>query len=355
MLLIGSVLATPAWACRCPQEPLATYFERADVVFLGKVVGGTESPDPSRPERPIRFELKGAAFKGRLSETDRYYTAADTAGCGLDAVAGRLYLVFGERDPREPEVVYVNTCNGTRRFEPANPDGIVGFSDAPPNRVLPALLDLSRAEEARHLPIGGIPKAHSIVGLVELPGIVTYTVEGVSAATVPNPGPLSLREQPDPGAPVVAQLQAPADVVTREHSYEAVAAVVYEERQGWLRLKTSQGIFGWLAPTAHAVYYPLATLLVRRLGYLTSAWDGRVWPEPGAGYPLRLHLPKEVQRETPIEVIETQQVGDSLWLRIQVFRSEPCSGPAPQKGETGWVPAWNAEGELTSWYWSRGC
>ena len=100
----------------------------------------------------------------------------------------------------------------------------------------------------------------------------------------------------------------------------------------------------------------MSELIVNRLGYLTQHWDGWIWPEVGAGIPIDTKLTQDRSRhEYPVNVLGTQDLGGTLWLRVEVLRGDPCEGGEPGARFDGWVPAYSPEGGLTTWFYARGC
>ena len=68
---------------------------------------------------------------------------------------------------------------------------------------------------------------------------------------------------------------------TREVTYEGLAAIVVEQRNGWFRVRLAEGT-AWTQSNAGLPFVPLEELVLSELAYLTEAWDGTLGPEPGA-------------------------------------------------------------------------
>jgi hypothetical protein len=64
---------------------------------------------------------------------------------------------------------------------------------------------------------------------------------------------------------------------------------------------------------------------------------------------------REGRQEYPASVLGTQDVGGTLWLRIEILSSDPCQGGSPTTVYGGWVPAYAPDGKLTLWFHARGC
>ena len=56
-----------------------------------------------------------------------------------------------------------------------------------------------------------------------------------------------------------------------------------------------------------------------------------------------------------VDITEARRVADGLWLRVKLYHHDPCTATGSNSAEIGWIPAWAADGELTAWFWSRGC
>ncbi len=129
---------------------------------------------------------------------------------------------------------------------------------------------------------------------------------------------------------------------------------MYAHRHGWYRLQLENGGFGWIAPEHVGAFTNYETLVVNRLNYLRSPWQGFVWPDPGAGLPMRIERPGD-EREIPVEVIDTTRIAGTLWLKINVLKASPCQSGDSSGVASGWVPAYRPDGEPAAWYYSRGC
>lgn len=72
-----------------------------------------------------------------------------------------------------------------------------------------------------------------------------------------------------------------AELPTREVTYEGLAAIVVEQRNGWFRVRLAEGT-AWIQGYADLPFVPLEELVLSELAYLTEAWDGTLAPAPGA-------------------------------------------------------------------------
>jgi hypothetical protein len=54
-------------------------------------------------------------------------------------------------------------------------------------------------------------------------------------------------------------------------------------------------------------------------------------------------------------VLESAEIGGTIWFRVNVFAGSPCSGSDEKVTLSGWLPAYGADGQPNAWFWSRGC
>ena len=149
-------------------------------------------------------------------------------------------------------------------------------------------------------------------------------------------------------------------ILSREVGYEQPAAVVFSRVDGWYRIRLPDARpdarYGWIGPEDAGTWFPYAELPVNSLAYLTEAWSGHVWPEPGAGIPARSPRRATQERhEYAVEVHESAVVGGTIWFRITLLSGSPCEGGDVGPELSGWVPGYGPGGEPAAWYYSRGC
>ncbi len=322
LILFSTLAASPAAACRCRPQILEQYYQTADLVFLAKIGSTSLTPEG---RRRAEFELLEPSFKGDPSTFTQLTTSSTSASCGITFTPGANYIFFVQPETQTSSSAEVHSCNGTRRIDLEVDTDHQIFPELPRKFLIPRLTTLF----ANHIGIGGTAKPDSIIGLHEFPLTQLYS----SASTDSK------------------KLASDIAVKTRESSYEVKAAIVYEKRAAWLRMKTTSGNDVWMKKSPSNTFHPLETLLPGRLSYLTKHFSGALWPEPGAGTPLRITFSKEQS----IEIHKTNNIADSLWLYVSVLKNNPCEGEPRVVAASGWIPAWNAAGELTTWYWSRGC
>ena len=149
-VILGAVLwsALPASACRCRPAALEDYFERADVVLIGRVDRIIESSATEgvavevtprfREQRPFKGSLDGIILR----------TPLGSASCGVPIEVGASYVIFAHVEAASG-IGWFDSCSGARPF--ANDQDVegegMGFLGLPDNRVVPRLLELASAHE----------------------------------------------------------------------------------------------------------------------------------------------------------------------------------------------------------------
>jgi len=365
--------------CRCVPRTLDEYFAGADEVVLATLARAEESGDTAGgsagsvllhlvlAERPWK---RAGTRSLEVGDTVRYRTAASTATCGVPVVVGATYAAFAfddEAADAERPALRVDTCSGTRIYRLPGQSDPEGFQDVP-GRFVPSRLDaLGGAavlgEVTERMPDADDPANGTLVGLLDLKALAhggyvrvhARLPEDVTADTEP-PAPTEVLAAAPPGLPVLDTVRSYADVVSREVGYEVGAAVVLARVAGWSRVRLADGRAGWVAPADAGTFFPYEELPVRRLAYLTGSWSGYLWPDPGAGIPVRsTRKGTEPREEYAVEVRESRIVGDLVWFRVALYEEGPCEGGDPGFEAGGWVPGYGTDGEPTVWYYSRGC
>src|SRR5690606_24156685 len=348
---IGDATSRDASLCRCPPRSLAAYYDAASEVTLARLTEVREAPG----ERRLQMELVARPWRHlpdreperTIGDAVTYASAPSTAECGIVAQVGAVYLVFAQ-PPSDPRgLPRVDTCSGTRIFRGPEDDAPEDFEDVPGRFVVSTLDALSGLDELRAVaeqaPAEGDLASEVLIGLLELPPLATG-------------GVVPVRPRPDSTARPSLEADRYTAFESLELYEEARAAVVVAESNGWFRVRLADGTHGWVAPEDSGPWYPYAALPIRRLTYLTTAWSGHVWPGPGAGNPIRSPLRwSGTEDEFPVEVLESTVVGGVPWFRIEVLAEDPCRGGDGSAALAGWVPAYGDRGDVTVWYYSRGC
>jgi hypothetical protein len=114
--------APAAHACSCVPFTDRQAYDRADVVFVGRVLGVTAPGGPVRSSTdPALWTFAvGDVYKGSAATRQGVVSARFSASCGLEVEQGGTYVVFARREPGplEPRVdgpaLFANLCGGTR-------------------------------------------------------------------------------------------------------------------------------------------------------------------------------------------------------------------------------------------------
>lgn len=139
---------------------------------------------------------------------------------------------------------------------------------------------------------------------------------------------------------------------TREFDYENPAAIVIDRQDHWYKIRLADGS-AWLQAPKRSSFLGLDRLFTDRLTYLTEEWDGRL--AAAAGGPLRGDTRRDLS-ERSVRVREVRRTASGFWIHVAVLEASPCeSSGDPRVASEGWVPAHAVSGELTVWFYSRGC
>ncbi len=169
------------------------------------------------------------------------------------------------------------------------------------------------------------------------------------------PFPLDLRGGPSDATAVLSTVTRWSDLQAEEVGYEEPSIAVYRIAFPWYLVSTRDSVLGWVRLPDGATVTPLVDLLPNRLNYLTTAWDGTIHEAPGRGPGQPVPGLVLDHGEASARVLDARQVGDAIWLHLEVHDRSPCeSSTDPVVLATGWVPLWT-NARPTVWYYSRGC
>lgn len=357
--LLGMLLTSNlAVACRCSEQTLQQYFDNSDLVFvatlsaakLAKADGVGGSPDSGN--QILQFGSIDRYYKAPndiLADNavlPRFVTPTTAAQCGLTLHLGARYVVFTQLDSDSPMTATVTSCAGSR---PVAGEFAQGFGDIPANRVtqqLDALAGAAILAKASEMNISADnPLNETMVGLL--------TLEGLDQGT-----PITTYQRPDNSEDIPADdpriVHYSDELISREISAETPAAEVYARVDGWLKVHRQGLGFRWVQEAEAGPFWPYDTLPIRRLSYLNAAWDGYIWPDPGAGLPW--YAKHGEGDEHAVVVHDSQRIGGSLWFKIELLSQSPCEGIDPPRSlAAGWVPAYGSSAKPAVWFYSRGC
>jgi hypothetical protein len=143
-----------------------------------------------------------------------------------------------------------------------------------------------------------------------------------------------------------------SELPTEEYDYEVPAAVVVEGREGWFRVRLSDGT-AWLRASERNQFFSLERLLTDGLTHLTDAFDGRLSSSPGGA--LSIHS-DSVLAGRNVNVGGFREIAGRLWIQVEVMSWSLCeSVEKPTIVARGWLPAHAPSGKPSVWFSSRGC
>jgi hypothetical protein len=150
---------------------------------------------------------------------------------------------------------------------------------------------------------------------------------------------------------------AQEELPTLEYDYEMPAAIVLEQRNGWFRVRLSQGS-AWIKASLADRFMPLHELFEEFIGVtaIDKAFTGRLLSAPGV-----LATGAGASRVSPLQPVQVLEIRDSegqTFVKVDVMSHSLCAAGAngpPEIVATGWLPLHGPTGEPTIWYSSRGC
>jgi hypothetical protein len=210
-----------------------------------------------------------------------------------------------------------------------------------------------------------------LIGLLDLDNIVrggcgpapdraTARVYGAPSANGPSLGTLYWHEVPSVECDLMIERPGGIKefVPTLESGYEIPAAIVYERRGPWFRIRLANGS-AWIRRDDVSEFLPYPELIREKLPHVLQGWNGTLRATPsvsGKVTPLTAGWKEMLSRGPSIRLLDTRHVVDELWLRIELTTEERC-GPKLE-GMTpvsGWVPAYRLNRAPNVWFSSRGC
>jgi hypothetical protein len=150
----------------------------------------------------------------------------------------------------------------------------------------------------------------------------------------------------------------PETVPTLESGYEIPAAIVYERRGQWFRIRLAKGS-AWIRRTDAADFLAYPDMLLDKLAHTMQSWDGTLRATPGLSstiVKLSEGWKELLDRQLSIKYLGSRRVGSDLWIHIRLLAESECD----QKHEgvtsiSGWIPAYHVNRSPSVWFSSRGC
>lgn len=145
---------------------------------------------------------------------------------------------------------------------------------------------------------------------------------------------------------------------TLESGYEIPAAIVYERRGAWFRIRLKVGSV-WIRLTTQENFLSYPEMLEKHLPDILQGWDGTLRATPGpAGpvTPLSKGWTALLDRTLSAQFLGSRKVENEHWIHVRLAAETPC-GKAYEgvTDVTGWIPAYRPNGTPTMWFASRGC
>jgi hypothetical protein len=210
-----------------------------------------------------------------------------------------------------------------------------------------------------------------LVGLLDLEDIVAFgcgpapkrattRAFGAASQTASVIGTIYMREGGDAGCGLMIERAGgiKEEVPTMESGYEIPAAMVYERRGQWFRIRLKTGS-AWIRRNNADEFLPYPEMLNKHLAYLPQGWDGVLRETPGTAGRLKPLTPgwrALLDRGLSIEYLGSQRVGNDLWVHIRLAAKASCD--QVYEGVTdveGWIPAYRPTRSPSLWFSSRGC
>jgi hypothetical protein len=208
-----------------------------------------------------------------------------------------------------------------------------------------------------------------IIGLLDLPDIVmggcgpapkrgTASAFATPSNAGAQVGMVHVRDEGDAGCRLMIETAGGIRerMPTMESGYEIEAAMVFERRGEWFRIRLPRGS-AWVRRDPKD-FLPYPDMLRERLAYILQGWDGTLRETPGVSgnvRPLSSGWKGLLDRQLSIDYLGFRRVGGDLWIHVRLI-TEVCGqllqGVDPV---TGWIPAYRLHRAPSVWFSSRGC
>ena len=209
-----------------------------------------------------------------------------------------------------------------------------------------------------------------IIGLLDLPDIVgegcgalnkraTARVFGSPSGNAPHVGTIYMRDEGNAGCGLMIEMAGGSkdDVPTLESGYEIGAAIVYERRGPWFRIKLKDRM-GWIRRTDPKNFLSYPEILRDHLSYIQQGWDGTLRETPGPSGKIKalpLGWNADLDQQIHIEYLGSHQIGKELWMHVQLMKERCGQTVEGIAVMTGWIPAYRSNRSPSAWFHSRGC
>ena len=149
LIAVVGLGSSPVLACRCPQLSLDLYYERAELVLVGRV----SSVRPARTPEGVDYLAVEVApvfnqrrpFKGAL-DGRTLATSTSSASCGVEVEVGETYLIFASSSEGEDGPAWFDSCSGSRLYAGGpRASEVAPFTGLEVQRIVPRLFELAGA------------------------------------------------------------------------------------------------------------------------------------------------------------------------------------------------------------------
>ena len=148
------------------------------------------------------------------------------------------------------------------------------------------------------------------------------------------------------------------ELPTLESGYEIPAAVVFERRGPWFRIRLTEGS-AWIRRDDPEDFLAYPDVLREHLSHTMPSWDGTLRATPGLSgrlIPLSSGWKEVLHRQPGIQYLGSQRVGGELWLHIRLIAKPECGQTYEGESDVeGWILAYHADRSPLAWFSSRGC
>lgn len=198
-------------------------------------------------------------------------------------------------------------------------------------------------------------------GILELPPLCYWPChkQGASLPLYPAPeisAPAMILTQEMLFAEGFQDRDSPYWPDSEEFDYERSGAIVYEEREGWYRIRIGRTDY-WAAAADAGTFHPYPQITQNRLAYLLG-WDFLLWDTPGQN-PALIDHPfagnEELAGRIPARVINFARHDGQWWAQVEVLAQSPCLKEEAPVFAKGWVPAYAPDSRHSLWFYPRGC
>lgn len=236
--------------------------------------------------------------------------------------------------------------------------GLLGCEDFPgpssaPLRPFSTVTGLGGETEIRQQP--------RVIGIAEIPSLYGINT-GPRVGQGPTGDELRLHVEPSADSAAARWIAGAEELVSEGFQHMIQGAVVVERSEGWLRLRTLGGEDGWVPEGESVRFHSLEWLLKWRQAYFSESWDGVLYDAPAAGASRRHMDVAWHERMTrgedkiEVEVLEARRIGDVLWVRAGVLNGGPCGAVGKTRiFAEGWLPVYDAAGEVAIWFHVSSC